>query len=498
LIRQLLVESIVMAIGGGAFGILLASWVLKAIRHVSILRLPGVGEIRPDGMMLGFTIALSVATGVLFGLVPSLRASRPDLNDELRESGAGATNGLSARRRVFGITTRGILVIGQISLSVVLLIGAVLLMKSFANLRSVALGFQPSNLLTMKISLPPASYNADQKKAAFFRELVYRAKETPGVQDATVMMSLPTTRDWLGTNVLVKGQPVVDGSKQPTARVQSITPGYFRTLKIPLRRGREFAPRDNAAGAQPAVIINESFAHRFWPAYPLGGNPVGQHLREGLDHTDWMQIVGVVADVHENGLAVEPGPEFYVPTVVHPPQTAYLVVRTARNPLQLANAIRKQVLAIDSEQPVSDIKTMDEVLDATLGQRRLTMVLLGSFAGMALLLAVIGLYGVIAYSVSQRTQELGIRRALGAQQGDILRLVMSQALGLTLAGIMIGIAGAFALTRVMRNLLFQVSATDPVTFVGIAFLFLLVALIAGYVPARRAAQIDPMAALRIG
>jgi putative ABC transport system permease protein len=328
--------------------------------------------------------------------------------------------------------------------------------------------------------------------------VVQQAANVPGVHDAAVSMSIPTTLDWLGTNVLVEGQPDVDGSQQPSARVQSVTPGYFKTLRIPLRRGREFTEHDNTPGAMPAVIINESFARRFWPEYPLGTNPVGRHLREGMDRTGWMEIVGIVADVHEGDLASNSGSEFYVPTLVHPPQTAYLAVRTQGDPLQFADAIRNRVVAIDRNQPVSDIKTMEAVLNATLGERRLSMMLLGSFAAVALILTVIGMYGVIAYSVVQRRQEVGIRRALGAQQADILQLVLTQGLALALLGIGIGAAGALALTRVMKNLLFQVSATDPATFLGIALLFVFVALAASYIPARYAARIDPVAALRVG
>ncbi len=320
----------------------------------------------------------------------------------------------------------------------------------------------------------------------------------PGVRSAAVAMSLPTASDWLGTNVLAEGQPMVDGEKQPSIRFQSITPGYFHTMQIPLRRGREFVAHDNSPGAPPVAIINESFARRFWPAYPLGQNPIGQHLKEGIDKTGWVEIVGIVGDVHESDLAANSGSEFYLPLVIHAPQRAYLVARTGGNPAAFVHAIGNQVLAIDKDQPVSDVRTMEEVLEATFGQRRLTMLLLGSFAAMALLLAVIGIYGAIAYSVAQRTQELGIRQALGAQKSDILQLVLSQGFGLALAGVVIGILGALALTRVMKNLLFDVSATDPATFAVIGLLFVLIALAASFIPARRAAQIDPMTALRVG
>ena len=247
------------------------------------------------------------------------------------------------------------------------------------------------------------------------------------------------------------------------------------------------------------IIINESLAHRYWPDYPAGPNPVGQHISEGYDKAvGRMEIVGIVADIHERGLGVDAVKEFYLPTVKHPPQTAYLAVRTEGDPMRMVNAIRGQVPAIDSDQAVSDVKPMEAVLASTLGQRRLTMTLLGAFAGVALLLAIVGIYGLIAYSVAQRTQEVGIRRALGAQQRDILRLVLGQGAGLAFAGVTLGIGGALALTRVMKDLLFQVSATDLATYAGIGSLFIVVALLASFIPARRAARIDPMAALRLG
>ncbi len=496
LIRQLLAESLVLAVAGGALGVLLAKWSLSAGTHLSALDLPRIGEIRMDSVVLGFSVTLSVATGVLFGLFPSLQVSRPDLIKELRESGASAGQGSSGRRGVLGLSTRGVLVAGQIALSIVLLIGAALLMESIARLRHVDPGLKPENLLTMKIALPLTRYDTDQKKTGFFDELVRRVEAVPGVRGAATALSLPTTRGRLSTNIQVEGEPDVDPSKQPMSQLQSITPGYFRTLGIPVQHGREFAARDNSAGAPPVVIINESFARRFWPTYPRGREPVGQHLREGADRTGWLEIVGIVGDVHETGLAMDAGPEFYVPSVMHPPQTAYLAVRTDRDPLGFVNVIRSQVLAIDRDQPVSDVKTMDNVLEASVGQRRLTMLLLTVFAGVALLLATVGIYGVIAYSVAQRTKEVGIRRALGAQQGHILRLVLGQGLVLALGGVGIGMGGAFALTRLMEGLLFHTRAADPATFVGVAVLFVAVALLASYIPARRAAKVDPMVALR--
>ena len=498
LVRQLLAESLVLATAGGVLGALLANWALGAMRG-SLSNLPGGGAIHLDAAVLGFTIALSIVTGVLFGLFPSLQISQPDLADALRESGAGAGQGMAGRRGAFGISPRAILVTGQIAFSVVLLIGAALLIESFARLRRVDPGFNTANLLTTKIALPAARYSTDAKKAAFFTELADRLNRAPGVSSAAMAMFLPTTR-WIRTNILkVEGQPPFDESDPPFGVIQSVTPGYFHTLGIPLRQGREFTARDNVAGAPPAMVINESMARRLWPEYPRGIDPVGRHIAEAYDKAiGWFQIVGIAADIHEGGVATQAVPEFYVPVALHPPQTGYFAIRTAGDPLSFVNAARSEVQAIDRDQPISEVRTMDAIFDATLGQRRLTMLLLGGFAGVALLLALVGIYGVIAYSVAQRTQEVGIRRALGAQQSDILRLVLGQGLALSLGGVAIGIGGAFALTRVMEGLLFEVKANDPGTFAGIAVVFIAVALAASFIPAYRAARIDPMKALRVG
>jgi putative ABC transport system permease protein len=493
LMGQMLAESVLLAFCGGALGVLLAKWSLSGISKMTSLDLPRTGEIRLDGMVLGFAIVLSVATGLLFGLVPSLSASRPDLAGVLRASGEAA--GLAgARHAVRWISARGFFVVGQVALSMVLLIGAALMLESLSRLRRVDPGFQAANLLTMQIALPPARYDTVQKKAAFYDELVRRAESVPGVRSAAVALTLPLT-GFSGTPVQIVGQPVVKLNERPIAIVQNITPGFFRTMGIPLKRGRDFTTHD-IQSAPLVVVINESLARRFWPSYPNGPDPVGQHLVTGASAGG--QIIGIAADIRQAGLAVDTRPGLYRPCAQVAPQSAMFAVRTESDPLWFVNAIRSQVLAIDHDQPITAVKTMDDVVEASEGQRRSIMILLGTFAGAALLLAVIGVYGVISYSVAQRTKEVGIRRALGAQQANILRLVLGQALGLTLAGAVLGIVGAIALTRVMKHLLFQVSATDPLTFAGITLLLILVALAASYIPARRATRIDPTAALRFG
>ncbi len=492
IVGQLLAESFLLASVGGTLGMALAAFSLRTIRGMTFVDLPRTGEIRIDGTVFGFAVALSILTVVLFGLVPSLAASRPDLAGVLRGSGEGASPTSSKPLLRFG--PRGLLVVGQIALSIVLLIGATLLIESLTRLYRVDPGFQPASLLTMQISLSPTRYNTEGKKAAFYQELVKRAEALPGVRSAAVTLTLPMTDQWMGVPLDVPGRPPVKFSERPIGILQEITPGYFRTLEIGLKRGREFTEHDRADSV-PVVIINENLARMFWPQYPSGPDPVGQHILTGSNLVA-EEIVGISADVRQTGRDQDPRPGVYFPYAQKPLSSAMLAVRTNGDPLSFASAVRGQVLAIDNDQPVSAIATMDDVVEASEGQRRLMMRLLGTFAGAAALLTVIGLYGVISYSVVRRTKEMGIRRALGAQGTDILSLMAGQAVGMALAGVILGICGAFALTRLLEDLLFQVRATDPSTFAGISILFVLVALAASYVPARRAARVDPMVALR--
>jgi putative ABC transport system permease protein len=491
LIGQLLTESLLLACWGGTIGIALAHWCLVLLLRTDALNLPRAGETRLDPLVLGFTVGLSIAAGVLFGLFPSLNASRPDVADALRASGEASGSRTQKGTRV--ISVRGLLVVVQIALSVVLLIGASLLLESFGRLTGVDPGFRPANLLTMQIALPMSRYDW-RKQRAFFEELVERVQSVPGVSGVTVTRTLPMTAR-IATPVAVAELPAVDLKDRPPAQMQTITPGYFQTLGIALRRGRAFNDTDKPDSGGTPLIINESLARLFWPAYPRGQDPVGQHILIGNGKSG-CEIVGVVADVHERGLDASAMPELYLPLADNPVQTAALVVRTKGDPHRFVNSVRAQVLAIDRDQAVSNVKTMDEMIESSVGQRRLTLVLLGSFAGTAFLLAIIGIYGVVSYSVAQRTKEMGIRRALGAQRGDILRLILGQGLGLALGGVAIGVAGAFALTRVMTTLLFHVDATDPATFVSIPLVFVAVALVASYIPARRATRIEPLIALR--
>jgi len=494
LIAQLLVECLLLSFAGGILGALLAAWSLRVIPHVTVFELPRAGEIHMDWVVLGFTAAISFLTGVIFGLAPSLGASRPDLIDTLRASGEAASRG-DSRRVLPGLTVRGLLVVGQIALSIVLLIGSALLVESIAHLRHVDVGFNPANLLTMGVSLPPSRYTTDQKKASFFQELVERVGALPGVRGATAAWFLPMM-GYAGTPVQDAGKPPLKLNERPIATILIVMPGYFRTLEIPVRRGRIFAEQDTTDASRVAVI-DEALARRFWPAYPEGQDPVGQKLLIGGTNLKPVEIVGIVANVHQD-IENSAWPEtVYVAFAQHPQPFAALAIRTTGNPLMFTRAVQEQVHELDPDQAAADVRTMDDLVEAQIGQRRLLMMLLASFAGVAVLLALIGIYGVIAYTVAQRTQEVGIRRALGAKQSNIVWLVIRQGLVLTLAGIALGLGGALALTRVMKTFLYHVSATDSATFVGIALLFLAVALAASYVPARRAARIDPMTALRV-
>jgi putative ABC transport system permease protein len=490
LIGQLLTESTILALAGGALGVLLARWSLAGIARLNALGLPRTGEIRLDGTVLCLAVALSIATGVLFGLAPSLSGSRPDLASMLRAVGGARAAG--PKRAILGLNPRAALVVGQVALSTVLLIGTALLMESMANLSGVNPGFRTDHLLTMQLSLAPARYDTMQKNAGFFDELIDRIQTSPGVRNAAICRRVPLSA-FVATPSQPADRPAVLMAERPLVALQEITPGYFRTLEIPLVRGREFTARDEA-GAPLAAIIDEKFARAFWPEYPSRRDPVGQQILIGAGSKS-VTIVGVVADVHQD-LATDASPTVYRPWAQTPLWTATLMVRTEGDPLTFANAVRAQILTIDRDQPVYNVQSMEDVEEADLGQRRLVLRLLGLFAGIALALTIVGVYGVIAYSVAQRTRELGIRRALGAQQGNILGLVLGEGFGMTMGGVAIGVGGAIALTRVMKAMLFRVSVTDPETFAGVAVLLVFLALTACYIPARRAARIDPMVALK--
>ena len=494
IIGQLLTESVLLAALGGVLGAGLAASSLGSIRGMTFVDLPRAGEIRMDGTVLGFAVVLSLITGVLFGLAPAFTASRTDLAGVLR--GSGEAPGVAGSKAKIHFGAHGLLVVGQVALSVVLLVGATLLIESLARVYRVDPGFQTSHLLTMNIALSPTRYDTDAKRARFYDELVQRAATLPAVHSAAIALTLPMMDTWMGAPVQLAGTAPLKLNERPIAVIQDITPSYFPTLQIALRKGRQFSDRDNAQSV-PVAIVNENLVRLFWPQYPVSPDPIGQHILLG-SNTQPMEIVGIAPNVRQYGRDENPKPEVYLPCAQKPPQSAMLVVRAAGDPRTLTSAIRNQVLVIDPDQPVSAVATMDELLEASEGQLRLIMALVAAFAGAATLISVVGLYGVVAYSVAQRTKEMGIRRALGAQQTDILSLVTGQGLRLAVIGVFLGMGGAFAVTRLLQDLLFQVSATDPVTFLAVAILFVIVAMAASYIPARRAIGIDPMDALRIG
>jgi putative ABC transport system permease protein len=483
LVRQLLLESVLLALLGGACGMLLSAWGTHVLAAMAQDSLPRSSEIHVDGAVLGFALGISVLAGVLFGMAPALRLSRPDLNSDLRAEGRGSTSG----RRHNAL--RSLLVVSQVALSLVLVIGAGLLLRNFVQLRRTSPGFDRRGLLTMRMSLPPARYSGGAKMTAFYDELLREVRAVPGVQAAAESSALPMNPIRVSPS-LPEGQPLVPLVERPLFNIQTISPGYVAAMRIPLSRGREFSERDDAQ-APRVILVNEAAARLYWPR----DNPVGKHILIGRQAQP-SEIVGVLGDIRNRSIAADVQPEIYLPFAQLPWPAMRLVVRAAGDPRTLASALRNRVLALDRDLPVTDIQTMDEVLDAAAAEPRFTTSLLGALSGIALLLAVVGIYGVIAYSVAERTQEMGIRLALGAERGDILRLVLRQGLVLALSGIALGLAGSFAVTRLLGSLLYHVSTTDPLTFAAGSVLFVVVALVASYVPARRATRVDPIIALR--
>jgi putative ABC transport system permease protein len=482
-VRQLLTESLVLALAGGILGAILSVWGARALAALAQEHLPRAGEVAPDWHVLAFAAAVSVLAGVLFGLAPAWQVSRPDLNVALRSEGRGATAG--RRRNVY----RNLLVVGQVTLSTVLLIGAGLLVRNFLQLRGAAPGFDATHLLTMHIMLPPARYPKAPQMIAFYDELMRQVRAVPGVTAAVVSSALPLNPARLSP-ALPEGQPAVPVMQRPIFNIQTFVPGYVETMRLPLKAGREFTGHDDAQ-APKVAMVNETLARRYWPRE----NPIGKHIWLGRQPLP-CEVVGVLGDVRNTSLAADVNGEIYVPFAQLPWGSMHLVARTEGDPQEFAGVLRAAVLAVDKDQPVTEVRTMENVLAAGAEEPRFTTTLLGGLAAMALILALVGIYGVIAYSVAERTQEMGIRVALGAARGDILRLVLRQGMGLAIAGIAVGLAGSLVLTRLLATMLYRVSATDPLTFAAAAALFVCVAALASYVPARKATRVDPMIALR--
>ena len=491
IIRQLLTESMVLALAGGIGGLLLATWGVDALRAASVDSLPTTAQIDLDRQVLLFTLFISLITGVVFGLAPAFGASKPDLNDMLKEGGRGATAG--GRRA----TVRSLLVVSEIALSLVLLISAGLLVKSFWRLLNADPGFAAQNLLTMQLALK-ANEGEGGKVLNFFRELEGRVAGLPGVEAAAYSNGLPL----LGasdTSFAIEGRPHPEPGKQPQTMLYATSPDYLRAMGIRLIKGRFFTAQDTQR-SQRVAVIDEAFARQQFP----DEDPIGQRIAGDGDAPS-AEIVGVVAHVKHFGLDADESiqAQLYFPFNQAPddalPSLAgrmNFVLRTTADPLNLTAAVRREVQSLDPNQPVYNVNTMEETLDRSLAAQRLSTTLLLLFAAVALVLAAVGLYGVMSYAVTQRRHEIGIRMALGAQTGDVLRLVVGQGMTLILIGVALGLAGAFAATRVMASLLYGVSATDPVIFFSVALMLAIVALVACYVPARRATKVDPMVALR--
>ncbi|HKP86634.1 MAG TPA: ABC transporter permease, partial [Blastocatellia bacterium] len=450
--------------------------------------IPRLNEVKIDTGVLAFTLLISLASGVVFGLAPALYSSRLNLNESLKEGGRGTSESLGRRR------LRNALVVSEIALSLMLLIGAGLMIKSFVRLQGVSPGFDPENILTLQTSLPGSKYQETGKTLAFYKQLLNKVESLPGVQSAGIAFSLPPNLLEVSDNYAVEEHPTPPGESDPIAPVNFVSTNFFKAMGVPLLSGRFFTDADNA-DSPDVVIISEAMAKRYF------GNesPIGKRFKQGgLDRTGnpWMEIVGVVGDVKYSGLDSKPEPAFYLPHLQATLRSMYMVVRTSSNPMSLAPAIRQEVWALDKDQPVARVRTMEELLSRSVSQPRFRTLLIGVFAGVALLLAAVGIYGVISYSVTQRTHEFGIRMALGARQGNVLKMVVGEGMKLALIGTAIGLAASYFATRVLSSLLFGVSATDPLTFAGISLLLTAVVFVASYVPARRATKVDPMVALR--
>ena len=487
LARQLLTESVMLALAGGALGILFGLWGIDLLIYLSPANLPRLDEIRVDRSVLLFTLLLSLLSGVIFGVVPALQSSRVNLNESLKESsGRGSIGGRqSYLRQVF--------IVGEVALSLVLLLGAGLMVKSFIRLGQVEPGFNPENVLSVRISLPQSRYSEPQPQIAFYRQVVERVQALAGVQ-STALISDPPISGSIGlwqNGFEIEGQPTSAPGEGRYAYLRWTTPDYFQTMSIPLVRGGLLTESD--IGSKPWVaVIDEAMARRFFP----DEDPIGKRISVSIRDNAPREIVGIVGNVKQTSLDSEAGPHMYIAYYQTPLSYATLLVRAPGDPNVLTAAVKQEVLAADPGQPIHSASTLAQIISNSIADQRFNLTMLGLFAAVALLLAVVGVYGVISYSVTQRTQEIGLRIALGATNREVMKLIVGQGLKLTLVGVGLGLACAFALTRMMSSLLFGVSATDPPTFIITAMLLTLTAVAACYIPARRAARVDPMVALK--
>ncbi len=485
IVAQLLTESVLLALAGGALGMALARAAVAAVVHWGPASIPRLAQARFDARLFLFALGVSLATGIVFGAAPALQRTGVHLHAALLEGGRGGTAGRAGRRM------RHALVVGEIALSALVLIAAGLLLRSFAKLRAADPGFQAAGLLTLRLPLSGGRNSERSRRAVFFQQVADRLAALPGVRAVGAVNGLPLAGLGLGSTFAVAGRPALPVGQRPIALMRSATPAYFRAMGIPLVAGRGFNDSDTAQ-APPVILVSRALARRFWPAR----DPIGERLALDSYTVRTAQIVGVVGDVKPERMDGDDWPTIYSPYAQDPVPSLTMVVRTASPPMALAPAVERVVHALDPEQPAADVRSMEDVMGRALAEPRFNTLLLGAFAQIAFVLAAVGIYGVISYDLGQRTHEIGIRVALGAQPRDVLGLILGQSARLAAYGIAAGLAAAFALTRLMAPMLYGVKPTDPYTFAAIAVLLAAVALVASYLPSRRAMALDPIAALR--
>jgi len=483
LVRQMLVESLLLAFAGGALGLALAYAAIPAIRTFSAGSIPRVADISIDGTVLLFALAVSLVTGVIFGLAPAWQVSRAGVAGVLKEGGRSSAT-------VGGRWVRSGLLVAEVALSIVLLVGATLLLRSFDRLTSVDPGFRPERVLAFRVSLPNASYPKDPNRIAFFDALLQKLAGVPEIRAAGIVQTLPMRGSFV-LSFTVQGRPAPKPGETPSAHHRAVSPDYFRALGIPLLRGRPFTDGDVEKSPMVAVV-DEEFARQHFP----NEDPIGRGLDIGNGTDGFYQIVGVAGKVRQEGLDANPSPTMYVPFRQDAYSSMWVVARTDGDPLQLTSAARRAVRDVDAALPAYSVSALETIVTESVAPRRFSMLLLGLFAVIALFLAAVGLYGVVSYTVSQRTQEIGVRMAVGAQRGDVVRLIVGGGMKLALAGIAIGLVAAAGLSRMLQTMLFEVAPSDPASYAATALVLLTVAAFACYVPARRAMRVDPIVALR--
>jgi putative ABC transport system permease protein len=486
IVRQLLTESVLLAFLGGAVGLLLGYWGVKALVAIDESRIPRSHEITLDYRVVGFALVVSIVTGLLFGLLPAFQAARTDLNRTLKEGGRSGSGGVK-----FGL--RGALVVVEVAVALMVLAAAGLFLKSFARLQQVDPGFKPQNVISMQLSLPDFKYREASQRDLFFKQALEQIRALPGVESAGAVSILPMSGTNSSGSFRIEGRQATQGETLPHGDRWSATSDYFKALQVPLIRGRFFDDRDTADSA-PVALLDETIAKKYWP----DDDPIGRRIsfEGGRDNPRWREVVGIVGHAKHRGLEGESRVQYYIPYSQRPLPNMFVVARTKTDPADAAGSIRGTIRSIDPDLPVFRVTTMEQLVKDSTAQRRFSILLLGVFATVALLLAAVGLYGVMGYSVSQRTQEIGVRMALGAGRADVLRLVTTQGMALTAIGLFIGLAASLGFANLIAGLLFGVSAYDPVIFSGMPFVLAGVALVACFVPARRASRVDPITALR--